>query len=42
MEFGSFNGGEDGKHNYAGLVGLFNILARQNAFFFETKPFDYV
>ncbi len=36
MEFGSFDGGEEGEHNGINLVEIGNIFIMQDGFFNET------
>ena len=38
MEFGSLDGGDDGKHN-ADFVEISKIFATQNAIFYGAEPF---
>ena len=40
MKFGSFDGREDGEHDFVGLVDISNILATQGDFFFGMIPLD--
>ena len=40
MEVDSPGRGEGGEHNGVGFVKISKIFAMQDAFFFETEPFD--
>ena len=40
MEFGSFDGEWDGKHNGVGFVEISHIFATQDVFCFESIPFE--
>ena len=40
MEFGLFNGGEDGEHNSVSLVEISKIFAMQDNVFHGAAPFD--
>ena len=36
VDFGSFDGAQDGEHNCVGFLVILDISAMQNEFFFET------
>ena len=42
MQFGSVDGGEDGKHNDVCFVEIFKIFTRQDVYFFGMESSDRV
>ena len=42
MEFDYMDGREDGEHTGVGSVKISKLFVMQDAFFFETEPFDTI